>query len=624
MRRFFCLFILLGAAAAQVIPGGGSSTPASTITGAITTSTGGAIKAGTLTFTLSQPAVASGTGSIVTQVSSCYTSNSGNIVGLPDPQVLPVVTTNTSSGSMTAGTYYVQIYYTNASTGVSAVSPEIAVTLTSTGSLIVHAPTFQPSSANGYGVAIGTTSGAESIQGTVTGWTQFTQSLAPSTGNPPPATNNSSCNVWFSDALIPTGTYYTVNLLNKNSSQVSGFPQTWCTYGGANGTIDVSQGAPTGNCNTKGVFYPTPIFSNPPSLSQSVAGKLNLSGALASTGTIGVTNTGTFTDDQMHQYLTSFIGGISPSFYRQQGLSDYTTEAATFGIAIPSNAATHEGVGVVGMVSSTCNSLSRTQCNGVAVAGHAQAQGAGAAVWGGNMTVSDTPAATNANLVGNEFDIGVGGNPAWVHGVDIFLDGSGSGPGGPVNYGTVPSSGNAAAAIDIDATSQAINHGTQWTNAIYIDGAAISSAGNAIWIDKSCGSASPCASKPITIVGYDGTTAHFTSITADAHGNITAGTAIAAGGTQAGITGTGACATTSNQAGGSWAGNVKCTGTTGASTLTITPGTTAPAGWHCSGSDNTSGHELAGSQSGGSATSCTLKFSSVTANDFIDFGLTAF
>src|ERR1700680_1902917 len=42
------------------------------------------------------------------------------------------------------------------------------------------------------------------------------------------------------------------------------FPQTWCTYGALTGTINVSNGAPNGNCSTAGVFYPTPLFSTSP------------------------------------------------------------------------------------------------------------------------------------------------------------------------------------------------------------------------------------------------------------------------------------------------------------------------------------------------------------------------
>ena len=94
---------------------------------------------------------------------------------------------------------------------------------------------------------------------------------------------------------------------------------------------------------------------------------------------------------------------------------------------------------------------------------------------------------------------------------------------------------------------------------------------------------------------------------------------LAASGTAAGLSGTGACSTRTSQTGGSWSGSVTCTGTTGASTLVITPGGTATNGWACSGSDTTSGHELAGAQSGSSTTTCTLKFSSVTSSDVLTF-----
>jgi hypothetical protein len=275
MRKLI-LFFLCSLAAAQVIPSGGGL-PTSSIVGQITTSTGGPIKNGTLTFSLSQPAIAAGTSTVVTQATACYTASSGNIVGIPDPIALPVVTTNTASGTLPSGTYYVAIYYVDATSHVSALSPETTVVLSSTGKITVNAPVLQPAAAIGYGIAISTTSGTETIQGSVTGWTQFVQSTPLVGGSTPIASNNSSCYVWFSDALIPTGTYYTVSLANKNGSLIAGFPQTWCTYGGATGTIDVSQGAPTGVCNTKGVFYPTPIFSNP-SGSQSIHSAMTMSG----------------------------------------------------------------------------------------------------------------------------------------------------------------------------------------------------------------------------------------------------------------------------------------------------------------------------------------------------------
>jgi hypothetical protein len=49
--------------------------------------------------------------------------------------------------------------------------------------------------------------------------------------------------------------------LYKAMAPISGFPQTWCTYGGLMGTLNVSIGTPTGNCSTNGVFYPTPLFN---------------------------------------------------------------------------------------------------------------------------------------------------------------------------------------------------------------------------------------------------------------------------------------------------------------------------------------------------------------------------
>lgn len=95
-----------------------------------------------------------------------------------------------------------------------------------------------------------------------------------------PVVNSSVCSLMFSDTLVPTGTFYTVSLVNRNGSIISGFPQTWCTYGGLSGTINVSNGAPTGNCGTNGVFYPTPLFSSQlnGALTQSVGGNLSVGG----------------------------------------------------------------------------------------------------------------------------------------------------------------------------------------------------------------------------------------------------------------------------------------------------------------------------------------------------------
>jgi len=234
-----------------------------TITGFIQTPTGGAVAGGTLTFKLSQGAILSGTASVTAQQVSCYTTNTGGVVGVPDAAIAPILSGSTGAGSLPAGNYYVKIYYIGAG-GVGIASPEASVNLASMGEIQVSAPALEPSSATGYGVAIGTTSGGETIQTTVTGWSNYTATSLVS-GAAPPSSNTSSCSLAFSDQLIPTGTSYTVNLLSKSGSQVAGYPQTWCLYGGLLGTINISNGAPLGNCGSAGVYYPTPLWSNPPS-----------------------------------------------------------------------------------------------------------------------------------------------------------------------------------------------------------------------------------------------------------------------------------------------------------------------------------------------------------------------
>jgi hypothetical protein len=297
MRKLAALFLFLSySLAAQVVPGGSPSapaTPTSSIVGNLTTATGGVVTNGTLTFSLSQPAVVSGTASVASSTVSCYTSTVGNLVGVPDPLALPVVTTNTASGTLPAGTYYVKITYVGAG-GQSVPSPETTVVLSAQGTLNIQAPAIQPTAATGFfNVYIGTTPGGETLQGNPGAWTTFFQSTPLVVGSALPVSNTSACNVWFSDTLIPTGTYYTVSLFNKNGSLIAGYPQTWCTYGGAGGTINVSNGAPTGNCGTNGVYYPTPIMASPANgAAQSVGGPLAVTGAFSATG--GGTLSGAF------------------------------------------------------------------------------------------------------------------------------------------------------------------------------------------------------------------------------------------------------------------------------------------------------------------------------------------
>ena len=82
--------------------------------------------------------------------------------------------------------------------------------------------------------------------------------------------------------------------------------------------------------------------------------------------------------------------------------------------------------------------------------------------------------------------------------------------------------------------------------------------------------------------------------------------------------GTGACATTSTKVGGSMAGNFTCTGTTGASTVTLTLNAQGSTGVACFGRDVTTPTTV--TQTGAiSLTSVTLTLTSVSANDVIQF-----
>lgn len=262
-----------------------------TITGQIASATGGPIKSGTLTYNLSQPSIIVGNYSVATNQTSCYTTSgrlatqpAGFVVGLPDPIVVPVVSTNTSSGTLAAGTYWVALTYWNTVltesgfvTYETIASPPVRVSLVSEGSLVISAPTLQPPSAYGYNVYIGTSPSSVTLQGQVNGWLQYIQSTPLSGATAPPTLNGSVCKLAFSDQLTPTGTSYLTNLVTAAGAAVSGYPQTWCTFGGPGGTINVSQGTPTGTCGNAGFYYPSPVLQLPSQgAMQSITGSLDV------------------------------------------------------------------------------------------------------------------------------------------------------------------------------------------------------------------------------------------------------------------------------------------------------------------------------------------------------------
>jgi hypothetical protein len=99
------------------------------------------------------------------------------------------------------------------------------------------------------------------------------------------------------------------------------------------------------------------------------------------------------------------------------------------------------------------------------------------------------------------------------------------------------------------------------------------------------------------------------------------GAAIQATGAAAGLSGTGACTMINMERGGAWGGSFKCAGPTGASTVVITPGFTAPNGWSCSASDITTANTLR--QSAFAAKNCTIS-GMIKSNDVITFTAVAF
>lgn len=97
---------------------------------------------------------------------------------------------------------------------------------------------------------------------------------------------------------------------------------------------------------------------------------------------------------------------------------------------------------------------------------------------------------------------------------------------------------------------------------------------------------------------------------------ISKGTKFTIGGT------TGACTTTASLVGGSWAGQFTCTGTAGASRVTINLPATAPNAWYCSASDATSGVAWANENS--TATSSIIAGTIATTGDLVTFSCTGY
>jgi len=280
-----------------------------TVTGTLQGPSGLPIRNGTLIFTLQQAGLMVGSGAVVPITTSCYTSNDGSVVGVPNPLTLPSVSISYGSGSMAAGTYYVMYAFYDTSGRRTLPSPELQVQLTGSGSLTIAPPTTFPPNAAGITAYVGTLSGAETGQGNTAGPTQaFDQDETPvPTSTALPTSNSIPCNIAFNDTIIPYSGY-NVSLLSSNGNAYPGWPQAWQLNGGTGGTVNISNGAPLWNGT---VIFPEPILSQPLNHGpQSISGLINMTGYnLLNVGAVGVgTSTPAWPVDVENGYINTNSG----------------------------------------------------------------------------------------------------------------------------------------------------------------------------------------------------------------------------------------------------------------------------------------------------------------------------
>lgn len=251
---------------------------AGTISGSILTAGSSGVSNGTLAFTLSQTAYKSdGTGVLATSPTNCYTSTDGSIVGVPNSLVAPSVSNSGVGGTIPAATYFVKIAYWNA-TGVGLATPSGTVTTTtgSTSSITVNMPALQPATASGIKIYVGTVSGSETLQATVTGFGSSAVLTSYSAGTALPSTNTSTCSIAFNDTLIPSYTTYRTSLVDANGNTVPGFPQNY--YFAGAGPLNLALQFPAGNLKA---LFPSAIIASPSGqTTQSINGGLTVSGLI--------------------------------------------------------------------------------------------------------------------------------------------------------------------------------------------------------------------------------------------------------------------------------------------------------------------------------------------------------
>ncbi len=230
----------------------------------------------------------------------------------------------------------------------------------------------------------------------------------------------------------------------------------------------------------------------------------------AANGTLSSAVAGIYTNTQMNPSLSSLLGGINLTNVYQYahggiGGGDFATDAFAAGVLIPSTATATQVDAVAGYIDNHCAGAG-LHCNGVAGAFTSQNSVSNAASWGINPLCTDV-AGTTATWCLHEFDINVFGSPAYLS----WFQANGVGSGGTMPGACTPTSGFFCDSV-FDVIGQAFSSsGLLHSTGLVFRTKSIIPNGNAIWIGASCLTGS-CPSPNIAMTGYDGTTAHTSSI----------------------------------------------------------------------------------------------------------------
>ena len=302
---------------------------------------------------------------VVTAVTAtCATSIDGSIVGTPNPLSPPQVSA-VYSGTLPAGNYFVEEAWYDAVANVTLVSPEVHIQLSGAGEIQESPPASGlAATAVGRKIYIGTSSGSETLQGSVVGSAIYTQSVPLTNGAAVPAVNSTLCQLVANDAGWPTGTSYQVSLTSPSGGTMPGYPQQWQLLGPGN-TINVSQGLPLYNGT---VTYPIPLLARPYGhATQSISGPLNIGSYAFNAGSVGAVQGITagagitaFGGD-IDGFLGFKVAGSAPLNDCLLGNGTvYTTSPCVIATSFTTTAATTNNVTVTGMTSSGHCSLQPT------------------------------------------------------------------------------------------------------------------------------------------------------------------------------------------------------------------------------------------------------------------------